>query len=555
MPVTVQDVLAAPVLTDARVLGGASGLSEREVRWTTVIEWRGADFVRPGEFILTTGLGCDAQRFEWFARSLADSGAAALCVTLHEKGELREVPDAVRRLADERRFPVISVPWAIRFSEIMMSIIDRLIEQQYAAVLQEPDRLLGSFSSALLGGAGLTAIAEALAGMIQRPVLVLNSELYCVAESSQAREALRKPLDHWGDAIAALSEDDLREMRAAFGGESPRRLDGVEQLGLGPGLAAAAIARHRPVGYIYVPSSENDLPLIPTLERRAITHAAIAVAMEMLRLRAATEAESRVRGNFLWSLVAGIAGSPSEVATKAVLLGYDLRSEYEVAIGIGAGSDADSRSASAEDLAGQLDGAVPNAIVAPQSGQILFLLRTGRTRHAYELLETLMNGGSATWGVAEGTFALRDLHSGYRQAMQALEIGSIIHGEGRVTDARSVGPYLMLDVLSRDEPAVQSARSVLGPILEYDRGTSRHLLKTLEIYLHENGNTSAAARALFLNRHSLRYRLGKIEQLTGRSLEDYQDRFMLDISLKLLRLVEQRDSRVIAIPDDRPPGD
>ena len=46
-----------------------------------------------------------------------------------------------------------------------------------------------------------------------------------------------------------------------------------------------------------------------------------------------------------------------------------------------------------------------------------------------------MNGGSATWGVAEGTFALRDLHSGYRQAMQALEIGSIIHGEGRVTDA------------------------------------------------------------------------------------------------------------------------
>ena len=30
---------------------------------------------------------------------------------------------------------------------------------------------------------------------------------------------------------------------------------------------------------------------------------------------------------------------------------------------------------------------------------------------------------------------------------------------------------------------------------------------------------------------------------------------MLDISLKLLRLVEQRDSRVIAIPDDRPSGD
>jgi PucR family transcriptional regulator, purine catabolism regulatory protein len=254
-------------------------------------------------------------------------------------------------------------------------------------------------------------------------------------------------------------------------------------------------------------------------------------------------------------LVAGIAGSPSEVATKAVLLGYDLRAGYEVAVGIGTGGDAEGRSAAAEELASQLDGAVPNAIVAPQSDQILFLLRAGGTKHAHELLEALMNGGRATWGVAEGTFALRDLHVGYRQAMQALEIGSIVHGEGGVTDARSVGPYLMLDVLSRDGPAVQSARSVLGPILDYDRGTARHLLRTLEIYLREDGNTSAAARALFLNRHSLRYRLGKIEQLTGRSLEDYQDRFMLDISLKLLRLVEQRDSRVIAIPDDRVPGD
>ena len=190
------------------------------------------------------------------------------------------------------------------------------------------------FSSALLGGAGLTAIAEALAGMIQRPVLVLNSELYCVAESFQAREALRKPRTTGATRSARKRgrpprpEGGLRRRVAAQARRGRAARSGAGACGRGD--------RPPPTGGIPLRThvAENDLPLIPTLERRAITHAAIAVAMEMLRLRAATEAESRVRGNFLWSLVAGIAGAPSEVATKAVLLGYDLRSEYEVAVGI-----------------------------------------------------------------------------------------------------------------------------------------------------------------------------------------------------------------------------
>ena len=431
-----------------------------------------------------------------------------------------------------------------------MGIIDRLIEQQYAAVLDEPDRLIGRAPSALLGGAGLTAIAEALAGIIQRPVLILNAEFHCLAHSAQARPALSSVLDGWGDATVALTESDLAELRRALGGDSPRLIDGVEQLGLGPGLITAAVARHRPLGYVYVPRSD-DLPLIPTLERRALSHAAVAVAMEMLRLRAAAEAESRVRGNFLWSLVAGIAGSPSEVATNAVLLGYDLRATYEVAVGIGGGRDPASRMAEAERVALRLEGArSSNVIVARQSEQLLFLSRSGGPRGVRKLLEPALEGTASSWGIADGAFPLLELGRGYGQATQALEIGTIVHGPGHVTDAHSLGPYLMLDVLARNSPAVESAREMLKPILDYDRGTARDLLRTLEVFLRENGNTSAAARILYLNRHSLRYRLHKIEQLTGRSLEEYEDRFMLDLSLKLLRLVQRHESRSITTAQD-----
>ena len=546
MAVTVKDVLEAPVLCDAQVVAGAAGVAEREVRSTTVIEWRGADFARANEFVLTTGLGCDAQRFEHFARQVADADAAALCVSLHASGELTEIPSAVRKLADERAFPVISVPWAVRFAEIMMSITDRLIQNQYAAVLNDPDTLVGSFTNVLLGGSGLTAIADALAGITRRPVLILDPEFRWVARSANAQAALAPALASWDDTLAQVDAEGLQELRQTFGDDTARQIDGIPQLGLGPGVVTAAIARHRPVGYVYV-AHQDDLSLTPSLEFRAVAHAGMAVAMEMLRLRAAAEAESRARGNFLWSLAAGVGGARYEVATNAVLLGYDLRTEYEVAVGAGAGDELERREADAEALVRRLQGGRGRHPVAARQADQVLLLAPVDEDGAARLLDAAREGSRSTWGIADGAFTLLGLDHGYRQALQALEIGEMINGRGQVTEARALGAYLMLDVLAQSDAAVRSARGLLEPILEYDRASARDLLTTLEVFLRENGNTSAAARALFLNRHSLRYRLHKIEQLTGRSLELYQDRFLLDMSLKVLHLVERRANRSIAV--------
>jgi DNA-binding PucR family transcriptional regulator len=93
----------------------------------------------------------------------------------------------------------------------------------------------------------------------------------------------------------------------------------------------------------------------------------------------------------------------------------------------------------------------------------------------------------------------------------------------------------LLARLSHDRYARSVSASVLGPLLEYDRATGRNLLETLEVYLAESGNASAAARRLYLNRHSLLYRLRKIERLTGCSLEAGSDRFVLDLSVRVLR--------------------
>ena len=79
---------------------------------------------------------------------------------------------------------------------------------------------------------------------------------------------------------------------------------------------------------------------------------------------------------------------------------------------------------------------------------------------------------------------------------------------------------------------------MLAPLERYRDETSRDLPRTVEVYLEENGNTTAAARRLFLNRHSLMYRLRKVEALTGLDLASHEDRFVLELSLRLRRMVQ-----------------
>src|SRR5437762_965315 len=69
---TVEKCLEIAPLAEATVVGGRAALSTREVHWMTVIEGPVDDFVSPGDFVLTTGLGYGAGRLRELAGDVAD---------------------------------------------------------------------------------------------------------------------------------------------------------------------------------------------------------------------------------------------------------------------------------------------------------------------------------------------------------------------------------------------------------------------------------------------------------------------------------------------------
>lgn len=92
-------------------------------------------------------------------------------------------------------------------------------------------------------------------------------------------------------------------------------------------------------------------------------------------------------------------------------------------------------------------------------------------------------------------------------------------------------------VLAGDEQArLHLLREIHAPLRE---ATGADLLPTLERYLACGGSIEATARALYVHANTVRYRLRRITELTGRAPADPRDSYVLQVALTLGRLARE----------------
>ena len=96
--------------------------------------------------------------------------------------------------------------------------------------------------------------------------------------------------------------------------------------------------------------------------------------------------------------------------------------------------------------------------------------------------------------------------------------------------------------------------SVLGPLENGEGEYGGELLRSLEAFLEHNGQWERAARELYCHRHTLRYRIRRVEQLTGRDLASARDRieFWLALRAQGAGRISERSCRARRRRHDRP---
>jgi purine catabolism regulator len=134
---------------------------------------------------------------------------------------------------------------------------------------------------------------------------------------------------------------------------------------------------------------------------------------------------------------------------------------------------------------------------------------------------------------ASRTAPTHSLRLSFHEARCALEAVRLQNGGApEVASYADLGAFQLLLSLQDDDALISYCRGVLGPVEQGEGDYGDELLRSLDVFIEHNGHWEKAANALFCHRHTLRYRVRRVEQLTGRNFSSARDRIEFWLALR-----------------------
>jgi PucR family transcriptional regulator, purine catabolism regulatory protein len=502
------------------LLAGEAQL-DMPVRWVHISELPDpTPWLSGGELLLTTGMALETEKDQRaYVRRLADHGLAGLGIGTgfrHDK-----VPAALVKAAQDRAFPVFEIPYATPFIAVTEKAFSRLVNEQYA-VLQRSIAAQERLQRIVLSERGLDAIAGALATLVGGSALVFDGRGAPLAQRTFRRELAP-------EAVAELAAELRDRARRGDGrGFAPTQGD------LGGRALALPVGAERSVPQAWLVAAK-DTGGLAEFDRLILHQAVTVIALELLRRHVAETTERRLAGDVLAEIVSGrLAGT--ELARRLEPFGLGGRvTALVLAPGdrhLGACEEAVNE-ALREEAVSSLVAAEGTQVCALLPGLLddeLFELAARVAARAEEALRHPVPLGAGRAAAAGD--ARRAFHEA-RCALEARQLGANGSGPvGGVATFRDLGSFQLLLSLQDSDALRLFCESLLGPIESGEGHYGGELMRSLEAFIECNGQWEAAARRLYCHRHTLRYRIRKIEELTGRDLSSARDRIEFWLALR-----------------------
>src|SRR4051794_31895787 len=478
-----------------------------------------------GELILTTGMQLDtAKKQRELVERLASHHVAGLGFGTGFDHD--SIPKALLEEARTQGFPVFAVPYELPFIAITEKAFTALVNEQYE-VLQRSIAVHRRLERLLLEERGLDELARAIAATIGGAVVVLDPRGKVLASRAFQRELS-------DDAVEAIRAELVQRARTR-GKAAPFVPDHAELGVRALVLPVLTGSRGGPQAWL---AAALDGGGLGDAERLTLEQSVTVVALELMRQRAMRDTERRLAGDVL---AGALTGDLEESELSARLRPFGVGSRAAVFVY----SVADPRAAEA-DLDRAIAAAGHGALVASCHGLLCAVVDAsdlepvdlaGRAREA--IAERHGDPRAAASRIAPSTALRRSFH----EARCALEAAALTptNGDGdpgsHVASYRDLGSFQLLLSLQDDDALRLFCDSVLGPLENGGGEYGDELLRSLEVFIEQNGQWERAARELFCHRHTLRYRIRRIEELTGRDLTSARDRIEFWLALRGRELV------------------
>ncbi|WP_167474466.1 PucR family transcriptional regulator [Nocardia arthritidis] len=474
---------------------------DRFVRWVVTTDMLDPSRYLSGGELVVTGMQWrrDAADSEAFVAAVARSGAAALATgDARYGGAPPDIVDACRRY----RLPLFRVPEDIAFAQVTEEITRNLSTGRAADLTAVLDR-----HRQLVSGDGLGAVLE----LIERDL-----GMRCWVLSSTGR-------------VVAGPAEPPADVTAAFLGA--RRLP---HLIADRRLSLFAVDEHstsRAADWFLV--FEGDFKDWPEERRALAEELAAVVSLE----RARQDDRQRTSGRLAQELIQLIVSDakPAEIISRLELTGLGATENY-----LAVAADADLlRPGEVRMLLREMQfGRRPAVGVVEEEAIALVPADDGGSvideiRDAVEALAPGLRGSRLSVGVS-GIVDGEGLRGAVEEARYARRMAAARPQRASVVGHGELATHMLLLASVPDEVRRMFRLRLLDPLSSYDQDNRADLIHTLETFLQVSGSWTKCAELLHVHVNTLRYRIQRIEELTGRDLSRLEDRvdFFLALALR-----------------------
>jgi len=154
-----------------------------------------------------------------------------------------------------------------------------------------------------------------------------------------------------------------------------------------------------------------------------------------------------------------------------------------------------------------------------------------------EELDGSLEGFAVTVALSRPAADPVDLH---RAGAEALLAANVAEGRGeRQLSFEETGAYrLLLPAMSEEAGELQRFfDETVAPVAAYDEQYETELVRTVDTFLEADGNVARTAERLFTHRHTIRYRLDRVRELSGLDVGATEGRERLSLGLKAMRVL------------------
>lgn len=476
MGITVGELLDTSHL-GLSLVAGEAGL-HRDVTWAHVSEMEDpAAWLEGGELVLTTGLGVpkEPERQLAYVAGMDEAGTAALAISR----DLYAPPLAPGTLAeaDGRGFPILEVSIEVPFVAIARAVAAAAQGDAHERLLTHL-RIFDTLRATTTEGLGVGELFRRLEALT-------GCRLYL---STAGGRPLLQEVD---GPPAELAETHLPRAPG-----QPPWIPG--------GYVVTIPVGGRTAGYLFALEREEGAGFAGLTTAQ---HVATVAALEVANRFREREVVRREGAETLAELLAGVLDA--ETAAKRLRFAGFEPGAPVVLLAMSAEEDLDAASL----VEGWTEVGVPHLLLH-QRDLYALVAADPDWPLGLEGVEGLRAGASGPFDVASGVAAAR--HEAQWALQRAAETD---HPLVRFPAEDANAAWLPADAAALRELVDR----VIGPVIGYDRARGTDLVRSVRVWLEQDRRTERAARSLHVHKHTLAYRLRRVEELTGRDLSRMQD--------------------------------